>query len=355
MLEPEPGLSEARDSAVSWTAAVINFDGGDAAADTVSSLKELRQPPAEVLLIDDQSTDESVSIVRSRHPDVRILPMPGHSGRPAAVRNMALRHARHRYVLLCDNDIRLTPESTTRLFAAMRSAPDIAVCSAIVVHRSDPQMVQVRAQPLHYLCWSTAIADRRLSDALARGLLPGIGCGVQLVDREAAEIAGFFDDNLAFGWMDDGDLHLRLSLFGYRVLSVPDAVAVHGRKRTVSRTYGQLHNRWYVLLSHYQLRTLIAILPALALFELLLLAQAILSRRPGSYFRALRDVWAKLPQILEQRRRIRRHRRVDDSEILCAGDLDVPRHLRDGRGLAVLQGTLSAVFRWYWYVVRRVL
>jgi GT2 family glycosyltransferase len=343
-------------SVTAWTAAVINYNGGELVADTVTSIKKLEAPPDEILLVDDWSTDDSLARVRMRHPDVRIVSMPDHTGRPAAVRNEALRAATHRYVLLCDNDVHLAPDAVQHLVATMQSHVDAAVCSGVVVFEDDPHSIQMRAHPLHYLCWSTAFQERTLAEARAQGERDGIGCGTaQLVAREPAMAAGLFDENLAFGWMDDADLHHRLNLFGYRSFFVPEAVVVHRTVRTMSRVYGQVHNRWYVLFSHYQLRTLVVLAPALVCFELLLIIQVIFSSETGSYIRALRDVMAKLPQIREQRRRVQRGRRVGDKRVLSALDLDLPRHLRKKTGLVRLLRSLSLGFRWYWSMARLIL
>ena len=338
-----------------WSAAIINFNGGVLVGETIASIKAMDHPPEEILLVDDGSTDDSLATVRIRFPDVRILPMPRHTGRPAAVRNAALRNARHRYVLLCDNDVQLAPDAVLHLMATMRSFPDVAVCSGVVVADAKTGLVETRARALHFLCWSIALRERSLAEARAVGPQLGMGCGIQLLDREMAAAAGWFDENLAHGWMDDGDLHYRLILFGHPCLSVPAAVVVHGRGRKVSRTYGQIHNRWYIMLSHYQIRTLVAIAPAMILFELLLVCQMALTGEIRSYARALRDVASKLPQIREQRRKVQHGRAVADKDVLCALDLDLPRHLRDRKGLVLLMRSVSLLFRWYWSVVRRAL
>jgi hypothetical protein len=123
----------------------------------------------------------------------------------------------------------------------------------------------------------------------------------------------------------------------------------------VSRTYGQIHNRWYIVLSHYQMRTLVAIAPAMILFELLLVCQMALSGEIRNYARALRDVVSKLPRIREQRRQIQRNRAVPDKQVLFALDLDLPRHLRGRKSLVLLMRSASLLFRWYWAVVRLAL
>lgn len=66
----------------SWSAAIVNFNGHNLVCETIASLNATRHPPNEILMVDDGATDDRLAIVRMRHPDVQILPMPDHTGYP---------------------------------------------------------------------------------------------------------------------------------------------------------------------------------------------------------------------------------------------------------------------------------
>jgi GT2 family glycosyltransferase len=331
-----------------WSAAVINYNGGGLVADTIASIEELENPPDEILLIDDGSSDDSIARVERSHPNVRIVQMERHTARPTMVRNRALREARHRHVLLTDNDVSFAPDAVQQLMAVMLERPDAALCTPLVVCDDDRDTVYGQAHRLHFLCWGTFLRARTVAAARAIGPHRAVGCGIQLIDKVRAEAAGFFDENLVFGWGDDGALHHRLHLAGWACYTVPDALVFHRRLRTTPRIYGQIHNRWVVLLTDFQLRTLLLTAPALLLFELMLVASALSLRAGGEYLRALRDVARKLGPIRATRSRVQSSRRISDRDVLCADDLDLPRRSSPLDRFVRLS---NVGFRAYWRIV----
>jgi GT2 family glycosyltransferase len=286
---------------------------------------------------------------------VRIIPMGRNTAHPTMVRNHALRAAAHRYVLLSDNDVTFAPDAVHQLQVAMQDLPHAAVCTPLVVSDDHRTMVYGQAHPMHYLCCATAPTATTVAEAQAVGPHQAVGCGIQLIDKERAEPLGFFDEDLVFGWGDDGDLHHRLTLAGLACYTVPDALVYHRRIRTKARVYGQIHNRWFVLLRDYQLRTLIVTAPALLVFELMLVASVVAMGAAGEYLRAVRDVTGKLGTIRASRRRVQASRRVADREALCADNLDLPRQLAERKLLGKAVQLLNVGFRGYWRLVRPLL
>jgi len=337
------------------TAAVINYNGGGLVVDTIASVKQVHDPPDEILLVDDGSTDDSILRVQQSHPDVRVVEMGRHTGRPTMVRNRALRAAAHRYVLLSDNDVTFAPDALEQLKSVMLEHRDVAVCTPLVVCDDDRDTVYSQAHGVHFLCWGASLEARTVAAARAIGPHRAIGCGIQLIDKVRAEASGFFDENLVFGWGDDGALHHRLHLAGWACYTVPDALVYHRRIRTMPRVYGQIHNRWVVLLTDFRLRTLLLTAPALLLFELMLLVSVLSLQAGGEYVRALRDVARKLRAIRAQRSRVQSSRRIPDRDALCADDLDLPRQYMQLRVLRAVVHLLDVAFRAYWRMLRPLL
>jgi teichuronic acid biosynthesis glycosyltransferase TuaG len=79
---------------------------------TLESVRAQTMPNWEHILVDDGSTDDSVSIIRAAaavDPRIRLLNTP-YRGGPAAARNLALENARGRYVAFLDADDLWLPE-----------------------------------------------------------------------------------------------------------------------------------------------------------------------------------------------------------------------------------------------------
>ena len=86
---------------------------------------------AEVIVVDDGSTDQTASIVKAvaeEHPYIRLLANGQNRGKGYSVRNGML-HAQGDIVLFTDADLSSPIQEAERLFAAIRSGADVAIGS----------------------------------------------------------------------------------------------------------------------------------------------------------------------------------------------------------------------------------
>ena len=98
--------------------------------EVVSCLRE-RQWDAEVIVVNDGSTDSTAQIVKdfsAANPEVRLLENPGNHGKGYSVRNGVL-NALGDVVLFTDSDLSAPIEEAERLFAAIAGGADIAIGS----------------------------------------------------------------------------------------------------------------------------------------------------------------------------------------------------------------------------------
>lgn len=105
-----------------------------------------RKWDAEVLVVDDGSTDETVDIVQhwmGKHPCVKLIQNPGNRGKGFSVRN-GLLQARGEYVMFTDADLSAPIEEAERLFRALDEGADVAMGS-----RWLDKQKQIVHQPLY--------------------------------------------------------------------------------------------------------------------------------------------------------------------------------------------------------------
>ncbi len=88
---------------VSGVSVIIpNFNRADLIGETISNLLIQSQPPFEIIVIDDGSTDKSIEIIRKYGDKVRLIQQTNQG--PGAARNAGLRIARGKFIQFQDSD-----------------------------------------------------------------------------------------------------------------------------------------------------------------------------------------------------------------------------------------------------------
>jgi GT2 family glycosyltransferase len=343
------------------SAVVCNYNGRGYLEACLTSV--LAQEPDEVLVVDDASTDDSVAFVRARFPAVEVLVLDHNRG-PCAARNAGMRAARHRWVLAVDNDAVLEPGVLAKLRAALETDGGACLAQTRSVLFDEPTRVHYDGGGFHYL---GLIALRNFYVPLAEAEGAGVVEADALVaicvllERDVVLAHGGYDEEL-FYLAEDLDLSLRLKLAGERLLAVEDALVRHrggtaglsfrGGDYPGRRVFLHARNRRRILAKCLALRTLVLVLPAFGLYELVWAFFALAEGQLGAQLRGRIAFLASLPSLLRARAAVQKNRRRRDRELLVGGPLVLsPLVLRSGAKRALARA-LDALFRAWWRLVR---
>lgn len=337
------------------TIAVINYNGRGVLEPTLEALQAITYRPVELLLVDDGSTDGSDAWARQMYPALRVIRLEPNVGRPSAARNCALREARSQYVLLLDHDVCLQPDAATRLMEAVRLRPGVVATAPRLVYADDPTRLYGDGTNLHYLCVSGFNArGLPIDDRPVREPFPSLAGGNVLFDREIALWLGGYDEGYQFGWGEDAELCLRCRIAGFEVLHVPQAVASHvERPRGLNRAEAQFYNRYRMLFTMYETRTLLMLTPALLLFEFCLLVFSVSRGMIAMHLRAIRRAMRDLRLMAGQRARVQAVRMIGDHDLLRADPLISTGTLAESRGVAMASALVEGMFNRYWWLISR--
>ena len=345
------------DAGVSWpplTVAVINLNGTATLPFTLDALRAADYPGLRVMLVDDQSTDGSVELVRSRYPEVEVHVVPQSKQRPSVVRNLAIQRATTPFLMLLDNDIALRPDCLRRLMTVMVDRPAVFRVVPRLVYHDNPELIYMDGGALHYLAIS-ARSDRGKSVAVAPPgpPVPSIGCGIPLLRRDIAMRLGGFDEGYHFGWGEDAELIVRARLLGFEALTVQDAIGLHVEKsHGTGRAEAQFYNRYRLMWINYSTRALVLLTPALFCFDLMLMAMGFMKGLTRLQFKAMRTIWADRADILARRRWMQQHRAVGDRSLLEGTPLAPTGVLRQSKLVQSIARWSSVLFVSYWRLVR---
>ncbi len=171
-------------------------------ADAIESV--LAQPyDVELLLVDDGSTDASVTIARGYAPPARLLQQENRG--PAGASNTGVRNANGELVAFCDSD---------DLWTSARLDSQLAALAA------DPTLDLVFGNAEEFL--SPEIDPATVRTRTLRGTIPAALPSAALVRKAVFDRVGPFDETLRNGaWID---WYARVRAAGSRECVVPDIV-----------------------------------------------------------------------------------------------------------------------------------
>jgi GT2 family glycosyltransferase len=205
---------------------VPNWNGRRWLAQCLQALSEQTRPPAEIVVVDNGSTDGSLSLIDDRDGRVRVIALERNTGFAFAA-NRGIEAAAAEAVALVNTDVVLAPDWIDRLQATLERRPDCAAVACKMLQMGDEQRLYDTGDFLR----RDGVCEQRGRFQLDDGSFDQSGevfapcAGAAVYRREAVLAAGGFDQRL-FSYLEDVDLGLRLQLRGWRCAYEP-AVALH--------------------------------------------------------------------------------------------------------------------------------
>ena len=347
------------------SAVVCNYNGEDYLPTCIEALLAQEEQLDEIIVVDNGSTDASIELIRSRFPNVKLLTLRINAG-PCAARNAGMRAARNRFVLAVDNDAILLPDVSGRLRAALEADPGACAVQSRSVFDAEPSRIHYDSGNFHYLgLYSLRNFCSPLGQAEGQGVVEvdGIVAIAVLLDAERVLGIGGYDEDY-FILFEDFDLALRLRIAGERILCDEGALVRHrGGTPGISfresaypkvRAYYHSRNRWILIAKAYRLRTFLAALPGIAVYELVWLLFTIRTGHMRAHLAGKLAFLRSLPAVLRRRAEVQRARKVSDRELYVGGPLTFSPQLVSSPMNRRIAGTLSDLLACWWRLARHV-
>ena len=163
----------------------------------LESVRRQSRQPAEVIVVDDGSTDGTGELVRRDFPEVGYLWRE--NGGVSAARNQGIRSARSEWVALLDSDDAWRPEKLERQLAALAAEPEHRICHTDEIWIRQGRRVNPRRR------------HAKRGGHIFRHCLPlcAISPSAALIHRSLFDEVGLFDEELPA--CEDYDLWLRIT------------------------------------------------------------------------------------------------------------------------------------------------
>lgn len=232
-----------------------------------SILKQTIQP-FEIIIVDNTSTDNTVSHIQDLYPFIRLIINDTNEGYGKA-NNLGVKHAVGDIIVILNPDTIVTETWLEELVKPLLKEQKIITTSKILTY--DGGMINTCGNIIHF----TGLGFTR-----GYGLEPSSfrdneyvnevsGCSFAVRKKDFFDIGGF--DDQIFMYHDDIDFSLRAHIKNFKKLYVSNSIVKHDYILSITpkKLYFLEKGRYMILKKYYSPRTIFLIIPSLFVVEIL--------------------------------------------------------------------------------------
>lgn len=219
---------------------IPNYNGEEHLKGCINSLKRQNVQDFRLILVDNGSEDNSVSLVKSEYPESVILEFGHNTGFAKAV-NEGIRFSLNggaEYILLLNNDTECDERFLEEMLSGFGDSRTGSVaCKMLNYYNRDViddagDFIKIKGSP-----YARGHGEKDEGQYDREEFIFGACAGAALYKSEVFTRAGYFDEDF-FAYYEDVDFSLRLQLMGYRCFYNPRALCYHKRGATTSDRLG---------------------------------------------------------------------------------------------------------------------
>jgi GT2 family glycosyltransferase len=298
---------------------VVSWNSWGHLRENLPALIDQDYPSYRVVVVDNDSTDETAENVEAEFPDVDVVRC-GSNGGYGAANNIGFSRSTSRYVAVLNPDARPERGWLRALVQALDQTPKAALATSKVLLASDPRQVNACGNVVHLsgIGFCRGLNEDQHKYVRAESV-PAVSGAAFIARREALEEIGGFDERF-FMYLEDTELSLRARLAGWDVVLAPRSRVIHEYELRIpsSKFYYLERNRLLMLANIFRWRTIVALAPVLLITEIgvwwfaLRTGHGLAGAKLASYLALV----AGVPAMLRHRKRAQEIRRVTDRALL---------------------------------------
>lgn len=252
------------------TVVIPNYNGLKFLKTCLDAMEKQTMKEVRTVVIDNGSTDESVSFIEENYPWVDIVRMKENTGFCHAV-NEGIRLAETPYVLLLNNDTEVEPQFVESLYKAIETSEDIFSVSSKMLNFVDRDIMDDAGDGYSIIGWQFQRGVGRHERYYVKPVKVFSACaGAAIYRKSVFEEIGYFDEK-HFAYLEDIDIGYRAKVYGYKNMYCMDARVYHVGSGSSGSKYNDFkvslssRNSIYLVYKNMPLLQLIINAPALFL------------------------------------------------------------------------------------------
>lgn len=238
------------------TVVIVSYNVADFLKDCLDSIKNETACRYEIFIIDNNSSDDSIQIVKKKFPEVKLIQNSANLGF-ARANNMGFKHAKGRYIFMLNPDTVIFDKAIDKLVLFMDKHPEVGACGPKNLnsdftlqynchHFPSLSMALVETFQLKRLFRSNKFFGRESMTYWGYDEVKEVDWitgSALLIKKDILDQVGLLDENY-FMYSEECDLAFKLKKIGKKILFNPEAALIHfGGQSSLGQYLQSVHSK----------------------------------------------------------------------------------------------------------------
>ncbi|HSX03971.1 MAG TPA: glycosyltransferase family 2 protein [Rhabdochlamydiaceae bacterium] len=228
---------------------ILNWNGKKDTLECLSSVEKINYQNFEVVVVDNGSSDDSVSVIKTAFPQITLLETGKNLGY-AEGNNVGIRYAMDSgadFLFILNNDTTLDPEILTHFAEGFKEKPEAGILGAkIYLYHERNKFDHLGGKWNRKTFAFDLIAQGQIDDGKTWETMEELDyvCGAGfMVRKEVVTAIGLFEPKFFLYW-EDADFCYRARKYGFKIMTCPNSKLWH--KVSSSFVGGKVHSSYFI-------------------------------------------------------------------------------------------------------------
>lgn len=235
---------------------IPSFNGEILLKDCLNSLAKQTFKDFEIILVDNNSTDNSLEYIKNNFPEVKIIQLNKNYGFAKAI-NEGVKLSQAKYVVFLNNDTKVDKDWLKNLVLCADSHPEVISVNPKILNFFNPKLIDGVGILINEVGQARSIGwqEEDRGQYEKQQYIFGATGGASLFKRKGFILVGGFDENF-FMYSEEVDFAFRAQFLGYKSIYCPKAIVLHKHKSTAKKfpqhiEYWQFRNMTQVIIKDF--------------------------------------------------------------------------------------------------------
>jgi GT2 family glycosyltransferase len=310
---------------------IVNWNGERIIGKCLASLRKQSYKKIEIIVVDNNSEDESRDIITEKFKDVVLIRSKKNLGF-AEGNNVGLKQANGEFVLLLNSDAIITKKTIKQLLQSIQEDDKLGIVQPKILYRANENHLDNTINSVGTFLTNTGFlyypgygkSDNNENYNKTKYIFSAYGA-CMLIKKDVINQIGLFDPDY-FMYFEETDFCMRAWLSGWKIMYIPNASVYHtggvsSRKFGTDKVYfHSFKNKICTYMKNFQTQSLFLILSIHIILCFAISLLYLLTKRPR-YALAVQKaiIWnvTNLKKTLKKRKKVQKKlRKISDKEYL---------------------------------------